>query len=94
MKENKFIDNEVFQPKDEEEREKLEFFWNRCTPEDTDVNLSAKRLSGKYMRKNGNRLFSKRGHRKHFILLLLQLLLLCCSLLQETGFSVTIIQLV
>ena len=40
MKENKFIDNEVFQPKDEEEREKLEFFWNRCTPEDTDVTES------------------------------------------------------
>ena len=40
MKENKFIDNEAFQPKDEEEREKLKFFWNRCTPEDTDVTES------------------------------------------------------
>lgn len=40
MKENKFIENDSFQLKDEEERSKLEFFWNHCTPEDIDVTES------------------------------------------------------
>lgn len=37
MEKDNFIKNKSFTPKDETERKKLEFFWNRCTPASDDV---------------------------------------------------------
>lgn len=34
------FDNETFQPKDEEEKDKLEFFWEKCLPEE-ETNVAA-----------------------------------------------------
>lgn len=39
-RDHNIFDNEAFQPKDEVEKDKLEFFWEKCLPEE-ETNVAA-----------------------------------------------------